>query len=310
MQRIWMLAVLIIFSSLAKSQDSTDYTLNNIKKYGSHIAASFSTISSNIERDKQQLLAPQAENIKVYIDSIEEEMEYLPDEYYYHLSPFVSAYRTDIDEFEKLVLNQDFTDKEKFLAKSFTSLQQRQSEFRKALDLAYTAAVHQQPMPEDMPRNETANEHTAPVAEQHNTDKDTTTVNGNNVILVEEAVSPSEITTSSNALLLDTIHGAQQQVEYSISNIHLSMKKNNFGEVGADANSIAKAALKISDLALLLKTDQKQSLYILATGLKNLSETLHGLALKGISADDEMQECIDKIKIKFSTLSTGISLVQ
>jgi hypothetical protein len=125
-----------------------------------------------------------------------------------------------------------------------------------------------------------------------------------------EAVDPNEITTSNNALLLDTIHQAQHQIEQWIDNIHLAMNNNYFSRIGVYANSISKVSLRISDLTLLLKTNQKQSLFILATGLKNLSETLCTLTRKGISAREEMQECIDKIGIKFSTLSTGISFVQ
>src|SRR3954464_169316 len=136
MQKIGILVILVMFSSLAKSQDSTDYTLNNIKNYASHIEESYLTINSNTATDKQQAVVQQAENIKGYIDSIEEEMEYLPDEYYYHLSSLVSSYKTDVDEFEKLVSNKDFTGKDKFLSRAFTGLQQRQSEFRRALDLA------------------------------------------------------------------------------------------------------------------------------------------------------------------------------
>src|SRR5437764_12409844 len=116
MQKIWLLFVLVIFSSWALSQDSTVYTLNNIKKYATHIEESYSIISSNIQADKQQPVVQQAENIKVYIDSIEGEMEYLPDEYYYRLSSLVSSYHTDVDEFEKLLLNKEFEGTDNYLA--------------------------------------------------------------------------------------------------------------------------------------------------------------------------------------------------
>jgi len=124
-----------------------------------------------------------------------------------------------------------------------------------------------------------------------------------------ESVTPDEITTTNNTLLLDTIHQAQHQIEHWINSIRLAMEKNNFSNIGVYANSISKAALKIRDLVLLLKADQKEGLYILATGLKNFSETLHQLTLKGVAAHDEMNKCIDDIEIKFSTLSTGVSLV-
>src|SRR4051812_24693366 len=124
MQKLSIVFILVIFSSIAKSQDSTDYTLNNIKQYASHIAQSSLIIGNNLETDKQQGVVQQAENIKAYIDSIEEEMQYLPDEYYYRLSLLVSSYHTDVEEFEKIVLNKDFQDKDKYLARAFTSLQQ------------------------------------------------------------------------------------------------------------------------------------------------------------------------------------------
>jgi hypothetical protein len=309
MQKTFILVILIIFSSLAKSQDSTDYTLNNIKQYALYIEQSFLKISNNIEADKQQAVVQQSENIRANIDSIEEEMQYLPDEYYYRLSSLVSSYHTDVDEFEKIVLNKDFPDKDKYLAKSITSLRQRQSEFSKALDAAYATATGKPPLPGSKPGSDVIEEDTNLVVEPHSATKDTTAVNGSNVVLVE-AVEPNEITTSNNAPLLDTIHQAQQQIEQWINSIHIAMKTNNYSRVGVDANRISNASLKIRDITLLLKTDQKESLYILATGLKNLSETLHELTLKGNAAHAEVQECIDKIAIKYNTLSTGISLVQ
>lgn len=308
MQKIWILFILVMCSSLAKSQDSTDYTLNNIKKYATHIEESFSIISSNTAVDKQQAVVQQAEKIKVYIDSTKEEMQYLPDEYYYRLSSLVSSYHTDVDEFEKLLLNKDFPGKDTFLVKAFTGLQQRQSEFRKALYSAFETAVPQQSL-QNKPGDEVVEHDAMNVVEQHRAPQDTTAVNSSNIVLVE-AVDPNEITTSNNALLLDTIHQAQHQIEQWIDNIHLAMNNNYFSRIGVYANSISKVSLRISDLTLLLKTNQKQSLFILATGLKNLSETLCTLTRRGISAREEMQECIDNIGIKFSTLSTGISFVQ
>jgi len=305
MQKIWLLLVLVILSSWALSQDSTVYTLNNIKKYATHIEESYSIISNNIQADKQQPAVQQAENIKVYIDSIEGEMEYLPDEYYYRLSSLVSSYHTDVDEFEKLLLNKDFEGKDKYLAQAFTSLQQRQTEFRKALGSANDTALPQQSVMEKKPGNAMAEQD----VDQHSANRDTLAVYRSNNVLVE-AVDPNEIKTSNNAPLLDTIHQAQQQIEQLMDSVQLAMKKSHFSKVAVFANGISNASLKIRDLTLLLKTDQKQSLFILATGLNNLSQTLHGLALKGISAHDEMHEYFDKIKIKFSTLSTGINMVQ
>lgn len=308
MQKIGIVFILVLFSLLAfGQQDSTDYTLNNIKKYAAHIDQSFSIISSNTAEDKQQASVQQAENIKVFIDSIEDEMQYLPDVYYYRLSPFVSSYHTDVDEFEKLLLNSDFEGKDAFLARAFSNLRQRQSEFRKALYSAYSAALPQQSLPEDKRSNINAQEDTVPV-EQHDIAGDTTSAARNNAVLVE-AVDPNEITTSNNSLLLDTIQQAQQEIDQKINSIHSKIKQHLFNEVGAEASSISKASLKISDLTLLLKTDQKQSLFILATGLKNLSETLQKLSLKGMAAQEDMQDCIDEIGVKFSTLSTGINLV-
>src|SRR5439155_6505090 len=121
-----------------------------------HIEESYSIISNNIKADKQQPAVQQAETIKVYIDSIEGEMEYLPDEYYYRLSSLVSSYHTDIDEFEKLLLNKDFEGKDKYLAQAFTSLQQRQTEFRNALGSAKDTALPQQSVMENKPGNAVA----------------------------------------------------------------------------------------------------------------------------------------------------------
>jgi hypothetical protein len=309
MQKTAILVILVMFSLLAKSQDSTDYTLNNIKRHATHLEQSLPLINTNIQAGNQQAVVQQAENIKLYIDSMEEEMQYLPDEYYFHLSSLVSAYHTDIDEFEKLILNKDFQGKDKYLSKALTSVQQRQNALHKALHSAYKTASGQQSGMDIDSVSEVVEEETVPVVDEHSAANDATVVNGSEVILVE-TVAPNEITTSNNALLLDTIHQAQQQIEQWINGIHLAMKENSFNKMGVHANSISNASVKIRDFSLLLKTDQKESLFILATSLKNLSDTLRELTPKGIAAQEEMQACLDKIAIKYSTLSTGISLVQ
>ncbi|TKK71656.1 hypothetical protein FC093_01125 [Ilyomonas limi] len=305
-----MLLILALCFSLAKSQDdSTGYTLGNIQKYAGRIEQFLSTISSSIAGGQQQATMQQAENIKVYIDSIEAEMEYLPDEYYYRLSPLVSACRTDIEEFEKLVLNNAFSGKDKFITRAFNTLQQAQSSFRKALRSAYQTALQQPSGMDNKESNEAVEADSMPVVEQHSSASNSTAANSSHAVLVE-AVDPTAITTSNNAPLLDTIYQSLQQIEQRINSIHLAMNKDKFGEMEAHAGSIANASLKISDLILLLKTDGKQNLFILATGLKNLSETLYGLTRKGTAAKDEMQQCINRLETKFSTLSTGIRLVQ
>ena len=310
MQKVSIVFILVLFSSLVKSQDdSTDFTLNNIKKYVTHIEASLSGINSNITADKQQAVAQQAEDIKGYIDSVAEEMEYLPDEYYYPLSPIISSYRADVVEFKKLVLNNNFPGKDKLLTKASASLQQRQHEFRTTLYSDYQITSQPQSSVIDKQHVEITEKDAIPAAEQYSRAKVTSAVNNTNVVLVE-AVEPTAITTTSNALLLDTIYQAQQQIKQCIERIDLAMRKKQFSKLTVQAGSMANAALKISDLTLLLKTDQKQNLFILANGLKNLSETLRSMALKGMDEHDEMQECMNKIAVKFSTLSTGISLVQ
>ncbi len=308
MQKIFFLVILVWFSLLAKSQDSTDYTLNNIKQYATGIDQSLQAISSQTTADKQTAVAQQAEKIKVNLDSIEAEMEYLPDEYYYRLSSLVSSYRTDIDEFEKLVWNKDFQNKDKYITRAFVLLQQRQTSLGKVLHTAYETALQQQTGRGNKPFREEEDDAMQDI-EQQSAASTTISENSSEVVLVE-SVDPNEITTPGNTILLNTIYQAQQQIESWINGIRLQMKENNSSKIGIYANNISNASLKIRDLALLLKTNQKESLFILATGLTNLSDTLRKLTLQGMAAQDEMQDCIDKIAIKYSSLSTGISLVQ
>lgn len=110
-QKLMLLLLVGLYACAAKSQDSTDYTLNNIRKYASRMEESFPALGHRAG-DERKVEMQATERLKAFSDSIEEEMEYLPDDYYFKLSPLVSAYRTDIDEYEKLVANDDFDGKE------------------------------------------------------------------------------------------------------------------------------------------------------------------------------------------------------
>ncbi len=304
MQKVLIFFMLVLTSLLAKSQDSTDFTLTNINRYAMNIEESLFVIGGNLKADKYEALSYGSEYIKAYIDSIDTEMEYLPDEYYYRLSPIVNSYHRDINEFQKLA-NAEFPDKSEELSSSFNNLQQRQTEFRKLLRSAYVAALQQTFSIE----NKTEEKKPEKVIEAQSAIKNTTKTNNAHVVFTEVA-NPTETTANNNDPLLRIIHQSQQQIRDWIDDIHLAMKKNNFSKAGVYAKSIANASLKISDLTLLLQTTGKENLFILANGLKTLSETLHRLSLKAMPARNNIHELIDKIEIKFSTLSTGLSLVQ
>jgi transglutaminase/protease-like cytokinesis protein 3 len=300
MGKIFLLSVSLLFSSWVVSQESIKATLININKYATVIDKALLKINGSIKADRHTEMEQQAEVIKTALNSVAKELPYLPGEYADMLSGPVTSFQTDIDKFEKLTLKKQFLDKDKLLDKGYKDLQQWQEEFRQALKSAYSKAVEQpeqQPHMDKKPVNEIVK-------------VDTMTAAPKEVIAMVNNEIAAGNTTSANLILLNSIHQTQKQIEGWIDSSHTAMKKGSFAKVGVYAKNILNASLKISDLVLLLKSDRKEALLVLATGLKNLSHRLHELSHKGNTAHHEMHETLEKIEIKFNSLSTGISLVQ
>ncbi len=141
------------------------------------------------------------------------------------------------------------------------------------------------------------------------------TEEGNTIVVVDAGASEDQdaktyrVTSSGNPVLVERIKDLEDQIGKWIDSIHIAMQVKEFTKVGAYAKNISNTSLKISDLTLLLKSDQKESLYILATGLRNLAISLEQLSFKGNRTRDEMHDNIDQVEIKYSSLSTGIELI-
>lgn len=305
MQKILLLSVLLMFFSHVKSQDTIKATLITINNYATNIEETLFKINNSI-KGKAVGIQQSTNDIQGTLNSIEKELQYLPDDYFNILSPVVDSFKADIDAFNKLAQNRESEVNNKLMNQAFGGLQQRQKELRNALKSAYSKALQQNEnrMPESS-ANEVKEEDAASVQPAPN--KDTTMVTEHAAPVNEDTAGTNK--NSSNFIVLDSIHRAQKQIEDLIENIHAAMKKNNFTKVGTYAKDISNASLKISDLTFLLKSDQKENLLILSTGLKSLAETLHELAHKGTAAHHEIHETIDKMEIKYSTLTTGISLI-
>ena len=307
--KLILLLAVIMYSCLAQSQDSTGYTLNNIRKYASRMNESVSTLS-NPTGDERKTRLQAAEKLKAVSDSIEAEMEYLPDDYYFPLSPLVSAYRADIDEYEKLVINDDFEGKDKLLSAAFSSLQQRQASFRQAVSSAYQNAVSQNTS-SGKPATKAEENDTPVLTDQPANDNDNSIIqNSDNTAAEPRTENTGDNRASKNITLLDTIHVSLQQIEQAIPVTDRAVAKNDVSAIRLGTTRIANASLKISGLSLLLDAKGKENLYMLAASLQHAAENLRKLAKKGTSARSEMADSISQIKIKFSSLSTGISFVK
>ncbi len=305
-QKLGLLLLVALYVCPAISQDSTDYTLNNIKKYATRMDESFSTLR-NRAGDERNTWLKAAERLKTFCDSIEEEMEYLPDDYYFRLSPLVSGYRADIDEYGKLVVNDDFEGKDKLLAAAFSSLQQQQASFRQAVVSAYEHAVSQNASWGNLPTG--AEEQNTQVAAQPQAPNDNSVAPGNDHA-AEHFAGANENGASKNAILLDTLHAALQQIERAIHLTEQAAEQNDVSTIRLHTTRIADASLKISGLSLLLDAKGKENLYLLAASLRHAAENLRTLAKKGTPPRSEMRDSISEMKIKFSSLSTGISFVK
>jgi hypothetical protein len=298
MKKILLFSVLLLFSSRVISQDAIKATLININKQATVIDAALLKINSSIKTDRHAEMEQLAESIKAALNSMKKELQYLPDEYNNGLSTAVSSFQTDTDNFKKLTAKREFLDKDKLLQQAFFGLQQKQNELRGALKSAYSKALQQQEQPgmEKKPEKENVQADTMQPVRSTGANKDK-----------EIAVASS---TSDNSIILNSLHHTQQQIEGWIDSSSIAMKKSNFIKIGVYAKNMLHASLKINDLLLLLKSDRKEDLLALATGLKNLAHRFHELAHKGSAAHHELHETLEKIGIKLNSLSMGISLVQ
>lgn len=308
MQKILFCSVLLIFYLHVKSQDSIEAVLIGINKHAINIDESLFKINGSIKADRHSEMEQQTKDVKAALYSIVKEMKNLPGEYYNILVNPVTSFQTGIDEFEKLTLKGRLFDKDKLLNQGFMGLQQNQNELRTALKSAYGKALQQKEQTGIKNQADTKQADTGIVqnnvsssVEQPALKKDTVAEHNN---------TAATSTTSGNLTVLDSIRQAQHQIKTWIDSIHIAMKKNHYTKVGVYAKSILNASLKISDLILFLNSDRKESLLTIVAGLKNLSEALHELSHKGVAAHHDMHETINEIEIKFSTFSTGISLVQ
>lgn len=115
---------------------------------------------------------------------------------------------------------------------------------------------------------------------------------------------------SKNAMLLDTIHAALQQITSAIPLTERAVTKNDVSTIRLGTTRIAEASLTISGLSLLLDVKGKENLYMLAASLQHQAENLRKLSKKGMPVWSDMRNSISEMKIKFSNLSTGISFVK
>ena len=124
MQKILLFTVLLMFSSLAKSQDTIKATFISINKYATTIDNLLLQMNSSIKADRHTEIHQQLTDIKTALLSIETELQYLPDEYYNSFAPVVASFKTEADEFEKLTLKKSFLDKDKRIIAKKLSLEQ------------------------------------------------------------------------------------------------------------------------------------------------------------------------------------------
>ena len=318
MQKIPLIFMLLLYSLVGQSQD-TKATLTIINNYAENIEKLLVDIGSSLKTGRYSVMEHQAGIIKGNLELIETQFDSLPDEYYNNISSIVNSYKTDVNEFQVLALKNAFPDKYRLLNTAYSGLQNRNSEFRKVLETAYDNALQEQDtVAELQPDNENDKEEPVNEIVQEDTVQtvESPAANDETAIILDETSGNGQetktynITSADNLVLLGTIYKTQDQIQKWIDSVHLAMNKNNFTNVGIYAKNISNASLKISDLALLLKSDQKESLFILAIGVRNLAETLHELSHKGMSSHHDMHETIDQLEIKFSSFSTGISLIQ
>ncbi len=300
--------LLVLFSFVSRSQNEPKAILLSINKQATIIDGLFNQMDNSIKKDKHKQLEPKIHDLKTALIKIETDASALQAEYLEKITAILKEYKISLDDFEKLVHKKSLLDKDKILDATYLELKNRQTALRNFLKETYTKIITapvQQPQDTivQKPRRNI-------IVQQPQQDTLNQLPPKNTILPTGQQVTTQPVQGTNEPEVLISIRQAESMIAQLIDSIHLALKKNQFEKIAKMAKSISTASDKIQDLTLLLKSDQKINVKILAGGLKVQALKLHELADKGIAAHKQLHETIEIVEAKFSTLSTGIKILK
>lgn len=319
-QNILTLFLLLAFS-LVKSQESAKAVLLNINKQATVVDNALAEMNKSLKNDKHKDLAQQVKIIESTIDAINKNGNALDLETAEKLFAITSKFSDPLKEINKLVNKSGLFDKDKELDAAYLKLKNQQAAFREFLRTTYSNLVSlpaetETKKPETQVQTQTNKNDKVQLADTSAAKHGKDTVasqpsNEANKTLQQSSTSSSTTDAgTSNPEVLYSIKQEGKKIEIYIDSIHHALKKNQNLKIETMAKNIALSAIKIEDLCLLLKDEQKENVRTLAAGLKTYADRLHNLSHKGKAAHEQVHETVEAIETKFSSLSTGISILK
>ncbi len=298
---------------LVKSQQDTKAVFLSINKQASSIDEALLKINTSLKKDRHKDAEQQTHDIEIMLASIEKQSNALALETAKEISSITGGFKTDMDDFEKLLHKSKLFDNDKALISSLTSLKSRLGQLREFLRSAYSSFLIAGTGKENVPSSSPDSSQTITVQSQTpSLEKQTTTVQApqhdSSLSATEEPIANPP--GRSNPVILAQMREAAEQVAAWIDTLQIAVKKSQYVKIAMLAKNVAAMAAKIADLSLLVEDDQKNNIKTLAAGLKKYAEDLHELSHKGLAVHEQMHETIDLMQTRSGVLSTGISILK
>lgn len=271
-------------------------------------------MDKSLQNDKHKELKQQTQKISTALNTIEKEGNDLPMDMSDTLFDLTHRFKAPLKQLNQLAEKSGLFDKDKALDAALLQVKNQQAALREFLRTTYSALIsdttaitrteiHDTKETTQQPRHDTV---------QHNLPNVSADTVKKAPVQEPLVVIPAPLTEggASNPEVLNSIQQERRQMETSINSIHQALKKNQWATIGAQAKNISRSALKIEDLVLLTKDEQRQNIRTIAGGIESYASQLYNLSRKGKAAHDQIHEVLETIEVKFSSLSTGISILK
>lgn len=315
MRQLTVLLLLLFVCSITNGQESTKAVLLSINQQATLIDKMLVQMNSSLQNDRHKELRQQTKSISTAIAAIEKKSGELSLEISEKLFAITHNFKKALKEMQQLAENSGLFDKDKVLEAGYAQLKSVQTSLRNFLRTTYSGLEGQQ---DSVIKDKVATQDSVLVLKKDTAVTFTTTpseTSSENTFRKEPVTTNTTIPSSavggnSSPKVLDSIQQERLEMETSISSIYQALKKNQWATIGVLAKNISRSAIKIEDLVLLTKDEQKESIRTIAAGIRSYASQLYNLSRKGKAAHHQIHETLETIEAKFSTLSTGISILK
>jgi hypothetical protein len=282
MKKINLLCVLMIFSLVGKGQETVKSVIRDMNKNATVLDKLILEMEKNIKQGKYyEMLPTQVGIMNEELTALDQKLRSLDEPKRSVVATILYTYHTNVDNFKKSATNSS-PDKPAIIREAFTQVIVIHQVFRDTLRQLFTNATKNegQKTPDIRPES-------------------------GQIIDQEQTASQPGV----NTRVLEIILKSKQAITLYTDSVHLSLKKNNYGNVSRLARLISKNCLQIEGLSLLLHGDQQQGIINLAKGIRSYADALNGLSKKGAVNHHKIHEVLENIEIMINTLTTGLSLI-